>query len=196
MSKFFPSLKGRPWTVYFFMAIYAVAGVFTVVESALPGDISSIHSSFVGNILAERAHVGGQVRKCHRGGYRVEVEDDFALVFRVVVGQYNVARRKLHPVCVQIFRRRFVDGEESVFRAAFDCHIRNRKPVFHGKCGNVAEEFEGFIGRAVHAEHSYQSEHDVLARHLNHSLSVSIAAAISVEPMPVEKQPSAPYVQV
>ena len=52
MSKLFPSLKGRPWSVYFFMAIYAVASVFTVVESALPGDISSIQSSFVGNILA------------------------------------------------------------------------------------------------------------------------------------------------
>lgn len=52
MSKLFPSLKGRHWTVYFFMAIYAVAAVFTVVESALPGDLSSSQSSFVGNILA------------------------------------------------------------------------------------------------------------------------------------------------
>ena len=52
MSKFFPSLKDRHWTVYFFMAIYAVASVFTVVESALPGDLSSRQSSFVGNILA------------------------------------------------------------------------------------------------------------------------------------------------
>ena len=40
MSKFSPSLKDRHWTVYFFMAIYAVASVFTVVESALPGDLA------------------------------------------------------------------------------------------------------------------------------------------------------------
>lgn len=52
MSKLFPSLKKRHWTVYFFMALYAAAAAFTVVESALPGDISSTQSSFVGNILA------------------------------------------------------------------------------------------------------------------------------------------------
>ena len=52
MSALFPSLKHRHWTVYFFMALYGLAATFTVVESALPGDVSSTQSSFIGNVLA------------------------------------------------------------------------------------------------------------------------------------------------
>ena len=52
MEKLFPSLKNRHWTVYFFLALYSLTAAFTIGESCLPGDLSSAHSGFIGNIIA------------------------------------------------------------------------------------------------------------------------------------------------
>ena len=61
-----------------------------------------------------------------------------------------------------IGNRRFIDGENTVFRAPFDGHVGNGKAVGHverrytGSC-----KFQGFIEGAVDADHADEGQHDV-----------------------------------
>ena len=75
--------------------------------------------------------VFGQVGRCDRGRNGGKVDVDHALVFGVVVGGKH--DRLMLRAALHIFNRLLVDGEDAVFRAGFNGHVRDAEAVVYGK---------------------------------------------------------------
>ena len=106
-----------------------------------------------------------QMGEGHGGTQGGQIDGDDLLVFRVLVGRID--HRFPLEAALYIGHGDLVHREDAVFGPRLDGHVGDAEPVVDREGSHALPgEFQGFVERAVHADHADEVEDHILAAHI------------------------------